>query len=328
MNNKENFGEINTASVTVLVDNRADMLVESSQSVKRYQDKPLLSEHGFSALIDINEGEMKVLWDAGMTRIALMENLQCMEIDLKSIDKIALSHGHGDHTAAMTDVIQTIVKQHISRTWEPSITNQEINEWIKVRRVPLIAHPAAFRERWRIDKDGTRHGPYFASPRAEWEAAGAQIILTEGPHQLGPGCWVTGAIPRRSFEKSGTPPAMAYREDGEFKRDYVDDDQSVVINIKSKGVIIISGCAHSGIINTINYAKEISGIDKIYAILGGFHLAKSSGEEIKLTIEEIKLNQPEMIVPSHCTGFNATSQFAQEMPSQFVLGTVGTTYLF
>ena len=99
-------------------------------------------------------------------------------------------------------------------------------------------------------------------------------------------------------------------------------------NVNGKGLVIISGCAHSGIINTINQAKEISGVDKIYGIIGGFHLISSTQEEIQKTIDEVKALSPHIIVPTHCTGFLAIVQFATQMPKEFVLGVVGTTYKF
>ena len=328
MSRIENFGETQDVEVTVLVDNRADLMLKSTDTVKRYTDEPLLAEHGFAALVDLKDARVRTLWDAGITRIALMENAARMKIDLATVDKIALSHGHGDHYAAMTDVVAEIAGHPGSREWDADVTSEEIQGWIASHKVPLIAHPAAFRERWRIDEEeGKKYGPGIA-PRSEWEAAGADIILSEGPYQLGPGCWVTGAVPRRSFEQAGTHPSRAYREGDEFLRDMMDDDQSIVINIEDKGLVVLSGCAHSGIVNTVNYAREISGVDQVWAILGGFHLAPAEDDEIQRTIDAIKKLGPAMVVPTHCSGFKAISQFAAQMPDAFVLGVVGTKYLF
>ncbi len=327
MSRIEAFGETQDVQITVLIDNRADLLVESTDRVKRFTQKPLLAEHGFAALVELKGAGGCILLDAGITRMALMENVRRMQIDLKAVDKIALSHGHHDHYDGMTDLIRAVATHPTPREWAADATPEEIRRWVQGRKVPLIVHPAAFRERWTIDKDGKKVGPRIA-PREEWEAAGADIVLSEGPVQLGPGCWVTGTVPRRSFEQAGTPSSRAYREGDEFIRDYLDDDQAVVINVRDKGLVVLTGCAHSGVVNTVDYAMQISGVDRLLAILGGFHLAPAKDEEIERTVDEIQRRQPEMVVPLHCSGSKATARFASRMPEEFVLGVVGTRYLF
>jgi 7,8-dihydropterin-6-yl-methyl-4-(beta-D-ribofuranosyl)aminobenzene 5'-phosphate synthase len=324
----ENLSETQNVAITVLVDNRADLTVKSTDTVIRYTDEPLLAEHGFAALIDLQDAGVKILWDAGVTRITLLENMRRLKIDPTTIDKIALSHGHGDHTAALTDVLAAIGARPQPRKWEQDATLEEIRAWMKSQRVPVIAHPAIFRERWGLRQDGSKFGPVLPPPRAEWEAAGAELILSEGPYPLGPGCWTTGAVPRLSFEGAGRSKRMAYREGDTLMRDDVDDDQALVINVKGKGLVVVAGCAHSGIVNTVNYAREISNVSRVWAILGGFHLAPADDEELQRTIDEVKELTPAMVVPCHCTGFKAISQFASQMPDQFVLGAVGTKYLF
>ncbi len=323
-----NFGETNDIAVTVLVDNRTDLLARSTDTVKYFTDEALVAEHGFSALIHLKAAGIKILWDAGITRTGLMENARNMEIDLTQVDKIALSHGHGDHTAAMTNALEAINVQPEFKKWEKDIPLEKIIAQTRPRRTPLVAHPAIFRERWAVDPDGTKYGPNFPPSRAQWEAAGADIILSEGPYQLGPGCWTTGAVPRRSFEKSGVPSIMAYLEGQALVPDHIEDDQAIIINVKDKGLVIVAGCAHSGIVNTVNYAQEISGVDKVHAILGGFHLARASDEELGQTIAAIKQFRPAIVAPSHCTGAQAIHQFASQMPAEFVVGLVGVTFLF
>lgn len=328
MSKIEHFGETHNVAVTVLVDNRADLIVESTDTIKYFTDKPLLAEHGFAALIDLKAAHTTILWDAGVTTIALPENMKRLEIDPATIDKIAISHGHDDHVAAVTQVLKAMDLTPQPKEWKPGASLKELRLYAEGRRVPLIAHPAAFRERWGTKKDGTKYGPFPPPPRAEWEAAGAEILLSEGPYQLGPGCWTTGLVPRRSFEQSGRSSSLRYREGDAFLPDDLEEDQAIVINVKDKGLVVVSGCAHSGIVNTVNYAREISGIDRVWAILGGFHLARAKDEEIQRTIEAIKSHQPVMIVPSHCTGVKAIAQFAAQMPDAFVPGVVGATYLF
>jgi len=324
----ENFGATQNVTVTVLVDNHADFMVDSTDTIIRYFDEPLLAEHGFAALIALQDAGVKILWDAGITRIALLENMRRMNIDPTTIHTIALSHGHHDHTTAITDVLAAIGARPKPRKWEQDTTMEEVQAWMKSQRVPVIAHPAIFRERWGLRKDGSRFGPVLPPPRGEWEAAGAEIILSKGPHQLAPGCWTTGAVPRLSFEEAGRSKRAAYREGESLIQDDIIDDQAIAISVKDKGLVVVAGCAHSGILNTVNYAQEISGVERVWAVLGGFHLGPASDEEIERTIDEIKKLEPAMVVPSHCTGFKAISQFAARMPDQFVLGAVGTKYLF
>jgi 7,8-dihydropterin-6-yl-methyl-4-(beta-D-ribofuranosyl)aminobenzene 5'-phosphate synthase len=327
MSNTEDFGQTSAIEITVLVDNRADLIVKSTDAVKRFTDEPLLAEHGFAALVDLKGAGVRILWDAGISQIVLLENARRMGIDLSTVDKIALSHGHRDHYASMTSVIQQIAKRPEPREWPKGAPLAEIREWAQAPKVPFIAHPAAFRERWGIGQDGKKYGPHLV-PRAEWEAAGAEIILSSGPYRLGPGCWTTGTIPRRSFERAGTPSSMAYRQGDEFPRDHLEDDQSIVINLEGKGLVVLTGCAHSGVVNTVRFAQELSGVDEILAIVGGFHLGPARDDEIDRTVDEIIRMGPKVVAPSHCTGFKAIAQFADRMPDAFVLGVVGTRYLF
>jgi 7,8-dihydropterin-6-yl-methyl-4-(beta-D-ribofuranosyl)aminobenzene 5'-phosphate synthase len=326
MSKIKNFGAIEQVSICVLVDNKADLIVESDEIVEYFDEEPLLAEHGFSAIIRFEETDLSILWDAGVSRTALMENLRRMEIDPASINVIALSHGHGDHFAALTALLTAMKLHPESREWEGVVSAEEVNHWIEKHRIPLIAHPAAFRERWWVKDDGTMVGPSIPPPKQEWEAAGVEITLSEEPYQLGPGCWTTGYIPRRSFEESGIPTKLLYRQGDSFLKDNLEEDQAMVINVRNKGLVVLSGCAHAGIVNTVNYAREISGIETVWAIIGGFHLAKANDEEIGRTLEHIQAVRPKLIVPCHCTGFKATSQFAAHMPDEFIEGVVGATY--
>jgi len=287
----------------------------------------LIAEHGVSFFVDIKDTNKKIIFDAGLTDNTLIENMKRMDINAKSINIIALSHGHLDHVGAMTNLIRKIAGPPAPRNWSKKVTIKEIYSWIKSHKVPLITHPAALRERWIIFPSGDKYGPMITLGD-EYEAAGAELILSEEPYKLNEGCWLTGSVPRKTFEKSGTPKTFTYRVKGEFKRDYIDDDQAIVLNIKDRGLVIITGCAHSGILNTIYHAQDISGVDKIYAVIGGFHLASSTKEEIKETVKLLKELNPELVSAFHCTGFEAVKEFAIQMSEEFSHGAVGTKFIF
>lgn len=330
MKGKNNFGVTKNITVTALVDNMTDMLLQSNDSIKRYTQEsgePLLAEHGLSFLIELKDLNIKILMDAGITKLTLIENIRRMNINPKSISKIVLSHGHPDHIMAMTEVIKQIAGTPKPKNWAAESGNDEIEEWVLSQKIPLICHSAASRERWKVFPDGKKYGPMI-TPLREWESVGAQIIMADDAYQLANGCWTTGGVPRVSFEQAGTPKIFAYRDNNGFIRDFVDDDLAIVLNIEKKGLVVVAGCAHSGIVNTVNHAREISGVEEIYGIIGGFHLISSTPDEIQKTIDVIKSIKPRIIVPTHCTGFPAIVQFATQMPDQFVLGVVGTSYLF
>ncbi|MBN1260357.1 MAG: MBL fold metallo-hydrolase [Anaerolineae bacterium] len=325
----ENFGAVEGVAITVLVDNRADLIVRSTETVKRFTDDALLAEHGFAALIQLPGDGPRILWDAGITRIALPENARRMEVDLTHLDAIALSHGHGDHTGAMLDVIQGLDLSVKPKKWAADVPLAELRRYAEDRRrVPLVLHPAVLREHWGVNEKGEKHGPGMPPPYQAWEAAGAELVVSEGPYRLTLGCWTTGFVPRRSFERSGIPTTLYYRDGDALRQDFIDDDQAIVLNVKDKGLVVLSGCAHSGIVNTVAYAREISGVERVWAVLGGFHLARADDEDIQRTIEAIQALDPVMIAPSHCTGFKAIAAFARAMPAAFVEGVVGTTYVF
>ena len=289
-------------AITVVVDNYANALLRSQPGIERYGSvtEPLLAEHGFAAHIRLGAMGPDILLDAGLSNVALPHNLPRLGINPRAVDQVVISHGHPDHTGALEVFLRL--------TW---------------KRTPVVVHPDAFLERWRLLSDGSREGPY-QQDRRSWEKAGAKIVTLAEPYELAPGCLATGPVPRRTdFEKVSS--SILYRRGTEFLSDPILDDQSIVINVKGKGLVVISGCAHAGIVNTVLYAREISGVDKVWAVLGGFHLQGAAEDVVERTIVELKRLGPQLIMPCHCTGFDATRRFAEEMPGQFLLGAVGTT---
>jgi 7,8-dihydropterin-6-yl-methyl-4-(beta-D-ribofuranosyl)aminobenzene 5'-phosphate synthase len=142
---------------------------------------------------------------------------------------------------------------------------------------------------------------------------------------------ITGQIPREtSFEKGFPLQYAEIQDEKELIHDpLVNDDQAIIVNIKQKGLVIITGCGHAGIINTINYAKKVTKINKVFAVLGGFHLTGGIYEEaIEPTIKELQKADPKYIVPCHCTGWKATNKIIEMMPEKFIQTSVGTSFNF
>ena len=322
----DEFGETGEVAITVLVDNRADLLVKSTRSVRRFTSEPLLAEHGFAALVELRQAGLCVLWDAGMGEDTLLENMRRMKLDPRRIDVIALSHGHRDHTGGLARLLDALDLRPRARQWRKGAAPEDLCAYAEGRAIPIIAHPAALRERWWVSRDGSMRGP-DAPPRARWEAAGGRLVLSEGPFRLAPGCWTTGFVPRVSFERTQPLPGLRQRVGDALLPDGLEDDQALLLNIAGKGLVILAGCAHAGIVNTVRYARQIAGVERVYALLGGFHLAAAREPELEATLAEIERLEPVLVSPTHCTGFAAIRRFAERMPGAFVESVVGTRFV-
>jgi len=299
------LAETADVTITIVVDNYSYSLMESSPGVERYGvlEEPLLAEHGLAVHIRLGEAGREILLDAGKTKVSLVHNLPRLGIDPGAVDQVVISHGHPDHTGALLEFLELVG-----------------------RPIPIVVHPDAFLERWFERPDGTRQGPW-QQDRQAWEAAGAEIVTLDGPYELAPGCLATGPVPRRTAFEKVMSSALCRRGE-ELTNDPIHDDQSIVINVRDKGLVVVAGCAHSGIVNTVLYAQEISGVERVWAVLGGFHLGGVEPEALESTIERMRSFGPQLIMPCHCTGFDATCRFARELPGKFVACAVGTTLKF
>jgi 7,8-dihydropterin-6-yl-methyl-4-(beta-D-ribofuranosyl)aminobenzene 5'-phosphate synthase len=311
-----NIREADRLEVTILIDNYTDMLLtESTDKCKRSQvpfPQILFAEHELACLIKVYAGqeEHTVLMDAAVTPACLFNNTKILKIDFGKIEAITLSHGHPDHFLGLVELLKLLRKG-------------------RDKGIPLFLHPDAFLER-RLNIPAIGHPatlPLLDEDILKEE--GAKPIKSEKTSPIADGLiCTTGEVERKTAFEKGFSWAEA-KIDGNWIMDPFRDDQGLVVKVKGKGLVVISGCAHAGIINTVQYAKKITGTDKVHAVLGGFHLTGRIFEPIiQPTIDEMKKIKPDHIVPMHCTGWKAINRFAEEMPEQFMLNTVGTTYVF
>jgi 7,8-dihydropterin-6-yl-methyl-4-(beta-D-ribofuranosyl)aminobenzene 5'-phosphate synthase len=297
---------------------------------------PPIAEHGFSAFIraacldehNAIHNENMVLFDCGTSENGIIHNADILGIDFNSIQSIVLSHGHFDHFTGLLHVLQRIDKP-----------------------MRMICHPDAFLKRWIVFPNGKDKAKLPFLNIDELERQKLNIVFKKGPSLLSndnikdykdpldhevdnsiPTLLITGQIPRYTTYEKGFP--LQYKEDpttGNLIHDpLVNDDQAIIANIKDKGLIIISGCAHAGIINTINYAKLLTGVNEIFAVVGGFHLTGGGIYEdaIEPTIRELKTVNANYLVPCHCTGWKATNRIIQELPEKFLQPSTCTTFIF
>jgi 7,8-dihydropterin-6-yl-methyl-4-(beta-D-ribofuranosyl)aminobenzene 5'-phosphate synthase len=304
--------EADRIEVLVLVDNYTDiLLMQQTDVVSRAQVPPpraLLGEHGLSCLVTVHAGTEKhtVLLDAGISPGCLIQNADVLNVDLHAIEAIALSHGHYDHFGGLASVLRRIGG-----------------------KTPLHLHPDAFLDRRMVIPTIQKTVPLPGLERDALMAVGAEIQASKDASTLAGGLLsLTGEIARKTAYEKGFP-WMEAEIGGNWTVDPFRDDQALVAVLKGKVLVVISGCAHAGIVNTVEHAREITGIEEVHAVLGGFHLTGPLFEPvIPQTIAGIRAVDPDWVVPMHCTGWNATMQFAAAFPEQFILNTVGTTYTF
>jgi 7,8-dihydropterin-6-yl-methyl-4-(beta-D-ribofuranosyl)aminobenzene 5'-phosphate synthase len=161
--------------------------------------------------------------------------------------------------------------------------------------------------------------------REDFEANGLKIVEVKTPVEIIPGAYFTGRVERvTDFER--VAPNLFVMHGEKLEQDTLPGEQAAFFKLKGKGLIILSACAHVGIVNTVRYIQKISSTEKVHAIIGGFHLINTGPEVIRRTVSDIKAIAPDMIVPAHCTGFEAVTVFSREMPNEFFLNTAGTQY--
>ena len=271
--------------------------------------KSVLAEHGFSAILKTTRGDRvrTMLFDFGFSSEGAACNAKVLGLDMGQVEALALSHGHSDHTGGFEKLVEMIGRKDLE----------------------FVVHPSVFRTP-RYLKYGDDVRIYF--PRFDRDAClrtGVKLVETREPYPLLDGdVLFLGEIKRQTDFEQGFP--LAHYQDGGIEmQDPIEDDTSVVLHLKDRGLVIISGCAHSGIVNTVYHAREVTGIDAVHAIVGGFHLSGPLFEPIiEITAAALEEIAPSYIVPAHCTGRKAINYMENLMPYQFIMNMSGTKLTF
>ncbi|MGI5920647.1 MAG: MBL fold metallo-hydrolase [Syntrophomonadaceae bacterium] len=270
------------------------ILVENTASSPRVK-----GEYGLAVLVNVDD--YSVLLDTGCSN-ALLANAPAMGVDLEQIEDVVISHGHFDHTGGMLDLIN---KKGVKRVY---------------------AHPDAFLRRFLLLSNGrTKDIGSLFTPQ-QLADNGIDLILTPEFTEIFPQVFVTGQIPRLT-DYEGTGINSKIEAQGELIDDNINDDMALVIK-HPEGLIIISGCAHSGMINTINYARNQTGCDNVLAYIGGTHLMSAEKSRIIKTIDTLKTYNIKNIITGHCTGFNACAMMYSELGPAVIKGDAGMSIEF
>ncbi|MBI4963677.1 MAG: MBL fold metallo-hydrolase [Desulfomonile tiedjei] len=307
------IAEVDKVTVWVLTDNYYDALRPDSKITKRYRvvpGKSVHAEHGLSYYVEsvVNGKTTSCMFDYGLDPVGVMNNIGLLGLDLGKANAFSLSHGHFDHWMGAVGIL----KQNQSRI---------------AGGTPFYVGEEAFARRYSL-RPGTGEAVDIGQlNKQDIEAFGLKVVEVKEPVQIIPGTYFTGNIDRvTTYEK--VPPSLLIKRGEKPEPDDFRGEQALFFNVKGKGLVVLSGCAHAGIVNTVKHAQKIAGTEKVHAVMGGFHLINAKPEIIQNTVADIKALKPDYIVPTHCTGFEAIMTFAKEMPAEFNLNTAGTQYTF
>lgn len=305
--------EVDKVTVWVLTDNYYDALRPDAKITKRYRvvpGKSIHAEHGLAYYMEtiVNGKASACMFDYGLDPVGVMNNIALLGLDPGKANAFTLSHGHFDHWMGAV----SILKQNQSRI---------------AGGTPFYVGEEAFARRYSLRPGSTEPDDLGQLRKEDIEALGLKVVEVKNPVQIIAGAYFTGNIERvTTYEK--VPPTLLIKRGEKPEPDDFRGEQALFFNVRGKGLVVLSGCAHAGIVNTVKHAQKITGTDKIHAVIGGFHLINAKPEVIQNTVADIKAMKPDHVVPTHCTGFEAIVAFSREMPNEFIINTAGTRYTF
>jgi 7,8-dihydropterin-6-yl-methyl-4-(beta-D-ribofuranosyl)aminobenzene 5'-phosphate synthase len=315
---------VDAVTVTTLMDNVTDVLMPDQGPAHRPPrlaggrrpaatmeggDAPeaLVAEHGFSVLVTVSKdgSQHQILFDTGASPNGVVENMRRLQVDPSDIEAIVCSHGHYDHTTGLDGLIRRLGTVNL----------------------PVLIHPQFWRRR-RLVIRGRDPQVVPTTSRRALASAGFEVIEDQQPSFLfDRSVLVTGEVPRTTGYEPGLPPQQAWLG-GRWEPDpLVLDEQALIVDIKDKGLLVITGCGHAGIVNICRYARRLTKERPLYTVMGGFHLNGPIFEPlIPRVLDDLGALMPSVIVPAHCTGWRAQHAMGARFGEAFVPNTVGTRF--
>jgi len=312
--NKLTIIELDKLTITIVTDNYFDGVRPESPIAKRFRptaEKSIHAEHGLSYYVETVYGGQKsnFMFDYGVDAHGVIRNMELLGVSLEKVDGMGLSHGHWDHWGALESILKA-------------------NQGKIPRGTPFYVGEEAFMERASVrpgSSEATKLGRL--NKDAIESLGGFRVIEVKEPTAVMKGGYFTGNIERvTDYEK--VPSNLLVKRGDKFEPDQFRGEQALFFNVKGKGLVILVGCAHPGIVNIVKHVQKTAGVQKVHAVLGGFHLVGAKPELIQKTITDIKNIAPDYVAPCHCTGYEAINLLQKEMPKQFVLNTAGAKYAF
>ena len=318
---------VDGVSLTTLVDNLSDLLLLDRGPAKRFGvtamatmpriAEPLFeqgeaveglhAEHGFSMLVTIQKGERRfhMIFDTGMTPDGMAGNMRRLNVDPGEVEVVVLSHGHFDHTGGLDGFVRAVGRPNL----------------------PVLVHPGLWTQR-RLAIPGIEPIELPTVSKRALVEAGFEVIDQHQPSLLFEGsALITGEVARTTAFEQGMPFHEAFDGHRWEPDPLILDDQALIVHVRGAGLVVLTGCGHAGIVNVLRHAQRLTGVDKVHAVFGGFHLnGPLFAPIVEPTVDALAALAPEVVVPAHCTGWDATHRVAARLPDAFIQNSVGTRF--
>jgi 7,8-dihydropterin-6-yl-methyl-4-(beta-D-ribofuranosyl)aminobenzene 5'-phosphate synthase len=310
--------------VTTLVDNVYDALLGEQENITRAPfaagtaQAPqfesgttrvgLMAEHGFSALVSVRTGSSttSVLFDTGLSPDAMVTNADRLGVDVSTVNAVVLSHGHFDHAGGLAGLAGRL----------------------GARSMPMVVHPGAWARR-RLAPPGASPEEFPTLSKRALTGEGFDVVERRQPSLLLDGSvLITGEVDRTTGFERGMPPAHQRWSNTTWEPDpLVIDDQALIVHVRGKGLVVVTGCGHAGAVNIVRHAQRLTAVPRLQALVGGLHLnGPYFAPSIAPTVEALTAMAPDLLVPGHCTGWQAQHALAAALPDSWVQGSSGTRY--
>jgi len=305
---------VDRLAVTTVVDNSVDILRPDEKVARRWgvprarKIADLRAEHGLAHYVEVTRGRetAAIGFDFGLTEASMTHNFRELGLDAGKIDALALSHGHSDHFGGLLGFLSAYRRQ-----MQPDLR--------------FYGHPNHYVARW-MEREGDRVslGRLDRDDVARWSL---DVVDVPEPMTLPEGVLLSGEM-RTPEPYEAIPPSLRMEEAGALVQDTFIGEQTLIAHVRDRGLVVVTSCSHRGIVGICRHAARVSGIAKIHAVIGGFHLSGLDAERIDRVVTALRGFEVDYLVPQHCTGAEAFVRLAQQMGKELVVSSTGSTFTF